>query len=170
MIRPSGMHNRCPFVSEDTLISVGDEGTVFLAVRNRTSYEKTITQSKTVLGEAEPTTFVFRPMAVDQTDETSVPIVEQINNIDAVDLSDTSSELSSFAQNFLSSTEMSEEGIPENKKRERSDPQLLKAIPGSDLFSVPSFWGEGARDKLANVLNEYDDLFMKHKADTGGVQ
>ena len=27
--------------------------------------------------------------------------------------------------------------------------------------------GEGARDQLAEVLNEYDDLFMKHKADIG---
>ena len=142
MIRTSGVHNRCPFVSEDTLTSVGDDGRVSLAVRNKASHEKTITQSKTVLGEAEPTTFVFRPMAVDQTDKASVPIVEQSINIDAVDLSDTSSELSSFAQNFLSSTEMSEKGLPENEKRERSDPQLLTAIPGSDLFSVLSFWGK----------------------------
>ena len=34
MIRPSGVHNRRPFVSEDTFTSVGDEGTIFLAVRN----------------------------------------------------------------------------------------------------------------------------------------
>ena len=29
MIHPSGMQNRCPFVSEDTLTSVGEDSTVF---------------------------------------------------------------------------------------------------------------------------------------------
>ena len=55
----------------------------------------------------------------------------------------------------------------ENEKRAQTDPNLLKPIPGPDLSSVLSFWGEGARDQLAEVLNEYDDLFMKHKADIG---
>ena len=62
---------------------------------------------------------------------------------------------------------MSEEGLTENEKRARTDPQLLKPIPSPDLSSVLSIWGEGARDQLAKVLNEYDDLFMKHKADIG---
>ena len=51
MIRPSGVHNRCPFVSEDTLTSVGEDGTVFLAVRNRTPSENLTFQSKTVPGK-----------------------------------------------------------------------------------------------------------------------
>ena len=63
---------------------------------------------------------------------------------------------------ILSSTELSEEDVSESEKRARTDPRLLKHIPGP---SVLSFWGEGARDQLAEVLNEYDDLFMKHKAD-----
>ena len=157
----------CSFVSEDTLTSVGEDGTVFLALRNRTANENLTLQNKTVLGKAEPTTIVFRPILVDQTDETSVTSVERINNINVVDLSDTSTEFSSFAQNFLSSTDMSEEGLTENEKRARTDPQLLKPIAGPDLSSVLSFWGEGERDQLAKVLNEYDDLFMKHKADIG---
>ena len=37
MIRPSGVYNRSSFVSEDTLTSVGDDGTVYLAVRNKTA-------------------------------------------------------------------------------------------------------------------------------------
>ena len=93
--------------------------------------------------------------------------MEHVNNIDVVNSSDTSTEFSSLAQNFLSSTEMSEEGLSENEKRERTDPQLLKPIPGPDLSSDLPFWGEGARDQLAEVLIEYDDLFMKHKADIG---
>ena len=98
---------------------------------------------------------------------TSVPFVERVNNITVVDLSDTSTEISFFAQNLLSSTEMSEEGLTENEKRARTDPQLLKPIPGPDLSSILSFWREGARDQLAKVRNEYDNLFMKHKADIG---
>ena len=82
-------------------------------------------------------------------------------------VSDTISDFGSFAQTFLSSTQMSEEGLSENDKRERTDPQLLKSIPSPDLSSVLFFWGEGARDQLAEVLNEYDDLFMKHKTDIG---
>ena len=62
---------------------------------------------------------------------------------------------------------MSEEALSENEKCERTDPRLLKLIPGPDLSSVLSFLGEGARDQLAKLLNEYDDLFMKHKADIG---
>ena len=98
------------------MTSVGEDGTVFLAVRNRTASENLILQSKTVLGKAELTTFMFRPIVVDQTDETSVPFVEQVKDINIVDLSDKSTEFSSFAQNVLSSTEMSEEGLSESEK------------------------------------------------------
>ena len=79
-----------------------------------------------------------------QTGKTFVSFVKHVNNIVVVDLSDTSTEFSSFAQNFLSSTEMSENGLSGNEKRERTDPQLLKPIPGPDLLPGPSFlWGEG---------------------------
>ena len=64
MIRPSGMHHRSPFVSQDTLTSVGDDDTVFLAVRNTTSHDNITIHNKTVLGKAEPTFFVFEPFTV----------------------------------------------------------------------------------------------------------
>ena len=167
MIRPSGVYNRSSFVSEDTLTSVGDNGAVYLAIRYKTANENLQIPSKTVLGKAEPTVFMFQPVTVDQTDGTSMRLVEHVNKIRTINFSDTSSELSSFAQNFLSSTELSDEEVSENEKRAQTDLQLLKPIPGPDLSSVLSFWGEGARDQLAEVLNEYDDLFMKHKADIG---
>ena len=171
MILPRGVQKRDPFVSEDTLTSVGDEGTVFLAVRNTTSFEKVIINNRTVLGTAEPTNFVFQPVTTVSAAGSDVPLLEQINKVHATDLlSDTSSEFSSFDQNFLSSTEISEEGLSENKKHARTDPQLLKPIAGPDLSSVLSSWGEGARDQLASVLNEYDELFRKHKADIGRCQ
>ena len=62
----------------------GEDGTVFLAVRNQTANENLILQSKTVLGKAPPTTFMFRPIMVDQTGEIFVSFVEHVNNIDTV--------------------------------------------------------------------------------------
>ena len=59
MIRPLGVHKRCPFVSEDTLTSVGDEGIVFIAIRNTAAFENVTIPTKTVLGKAEPTNFVL---------------------------------------------------------------------------------------------------------------
>ena len=167
MIRPSGMYNRSSFISEDTLTSVGDDGTVYLAIRNKTPTEKLQIPSKTVLGKAEPTVFMFRPVSVEQADGTSIPLIEQVNNISIVDLDDISSEFSSFAQNFLSPTELSEEEMSENEKRAQTNPNLLKPIPGPDLSSVLSSWGEGARDQLAEVLNEYDDFFYETYNDIG---
>ena len=168
MIRPMGVHKRCPFVSEDTLTSVGDEGIVFIAVRNTAAFENVTIPTKTVLGKAEPTNFVLQPVAADTATESDKSLFEQVNRFYTDEwLSETSSEFSSFAQNFLSSTEMSEEGLSESEKHARTDPQLLKPIPGPDLSSVLSSWGEGARNQLASVLSEYDDLFMKHKADIG---
>ena len=140
---------------------------MYLAIRNKTANENLQIPSKTVLGKAEPTVFMFRSVSVDQTDGTSMPLVEHVKNNGIVNFSDTSSEFSSFAQNYLSSTELSEENMSESEKRAQTDPQLLKPIPGPEQSSVLSFWGKGARDQLAEVLNEYDDLFMKHKADIG---
>ena len=138
MIHPSGVYNRCFFVSEDTLTTVGDEGMVFLAVRNRTSYEKVVIYSKTVLDKAEPTTFEFRPIAVEQTGEASALFIERNNNMNAFDLSESSSEFSSFAQNFLPSIEMSEAELSENEKRERTDP-VAQANSGPRPFLCPVF-------------------------------
>ena len=85
---------------------------------------------------------MFRPVMVDQPGKTSVFLWNlYVNYIDVVDFSDTSTEFCSFAKNIFSSTKMSEEGLSEREKQERTDPQLLKPIPGPDLSSVLSFWG-----------------------------
>ena len=80
---------------------------------------------------------------------------------------DTSLEFRTFAQHFLSSTELSEEGLSENEKRKGRDSQLFKVIPGPDLSSVLSSCGEEAGDKLEGILNKYADFFMKNKSDIG---
>ena len=114
---------------------------MFLAVRNKTSHENITIQSKTVLGKAEPTTFVFETITVEQLGKTSSLFVEQTNRIHAIDLSDTSSEFSSFAQNFLSSTEIFEEGLSENENTQKDRPTIAKSNSRSRLLFCPFFLG-----------------------------
>ena len=167
MVHPCSIRSNSLFDSEDTLTSVGEDGVVFLALRNQTAKEGVRIKEQTVVGKAVLTNFVFNSVPIQDSREASKLSAEFVNQVHRdLDL-DTSSEFSSFAQNFLSSTEPSEMGLSENEKRKRTDPQLLKPILGPDLSSVLSSWGEGARDKLASVLSEYDDLFMKNKSDIG---
>ena len=167
MVHPCSIRSNSLFDSEDTLTSVGEDGVVFLALRNQTAKEGVRIKEQTVIGKAVLTTFVFNSVPIQDSREASKLSAEFVNQVHRdLDL-DTSSEFSSFAQNFLSSTEPSEIGLSENEKRRRTEPQLRKPIPGPDLSSVLSSWGEGARDKLASVLSEYDDLFMKNKSDIG---
>ena len=144
MIRPLGVYKRCPFVSEDTLTSVGDVGIVFIAVRNTAAFENVTIPTKTVLGKAEPTNFGCLGFNLWLPIRQPKLINLCLNKlIEFIQMSETSSEFSSFAQNFLSSTEMSEEGLSKSEKHARTDPQLLKPIPGPDLSSVLSSWGRG---------------------------
>ena len=82
----------------------------------------------------------------------------------------TASELTSSSEfEFLSSTDPSEAGLSEREIRKRTDPDLLAPIPGPDsqLQEVKKLWGASACESLDNILNEFDDLFMKRKADIG---
>ena len=165
MVHPCSDKSNALFVSEDTLTSMGEDGVLYFAIRNQTDEEVVKIKAQTVVGKAVLTNFVFNSVPIqDSLEASKFSAVNQVHR--DLDL-DTSSELSSFAQNFLSSTEPSELDLSENEKRKRTDPQLLKPIPGPDLSSVLSSWGEEARDKLASVLSEYDDLFMKNKSDIG---
>ena len=69
----------------------------------------------------------------------------------------------------LSSTDPSESGFSEREIRKRTDPELMAPIPGPDsqLQEVKGLWGASACESLDRILNEFDDLFMKHKADIG---
>ena len=146
---------------------MGKGGIVFIALRNQTDKERVRIKKQTVIGKAKLTTFVLNSVPMQSICEASKLTKEFVNRIHKdIDL-DTSSEYSSFAQNFLSSTEPSEIGLSENEKRKSTDPQLLKAIPGPDLSSVLSSWGEEARDKLEVILTEYEALFLNNKSDIG---
>ena len=167
MVHSCSMKSSSVFVSEDTLTSVGEGGIVFIALQNQTDKERVRIKEQTVIGKAMLTTFVLNPVPMQSVCEAPKLTKEFVNRIHKDIYLDTSSEYSSFAQNFSSSTEPSEIGLSENEKRKCTDPQLLKAIPGPDLSSVLSSWGEEARDKLEVILTEYEDLFMKNKSDIG---
>ena len=122
MIRPSGAYNLSSFVSEDTLTSVGEDGAVYLAILNKTANENLQILSKTVLGKAEPTVFMFEPVTVDRIDGTSMPLVEHVNNIRTIYFSDTSSEFSSFAENIC-------HPLSCQKRKCRKIKNMLKPIP-----------------------------------------
>ena len=70
---------------------------------------------------------------------------------------------------FLSSTDPSGAGLSEREVRKRTDPELMAPIPGPDsqLQEVENLWGASACESLGNFVNEFDDLFMKQKADIG---
>ena len=82
----------------------------------------------------------------------------------------SASELTSSSEfEFLSSTDPSEAGLSEREVRKRTDPELMAPIPGPDsqLLEIENIWGASACESLGNILNEFNDLFMKHKADIG---
>ena len=111
---------------------------IFVALRNQTDKERVRIKAQTVIGKAVLTTFVLNSVPLQNKGDDSKLSVEFVNQVHKdIDL-DTSSEFSSFAQNFLSSTGPSEVDWSESEKRKRTDPQLLKAIPGPDLSSVLS--------------------------------
>ena len=161
MVHSCSMRSKSVFVSEDTLTSVGAEGIIFVALQNQTDKERVRVKEQTVIGKAALITFVLNSLPMQNRGDASKLSVDFVNQVQQDIDMDTSSEFTSFAQYFLSSIEPSEVGLSESEKRKRTDPQLLKAIPGPDLSSVLSSWGEEARDKLETTLNGYKDLFMK---------
>ena len=83
---------------------------------------------------------------------------------------DTDSQLTSSSESeFLSSTDPTEEGLSDREIRKRTDPELMAPVQGpeSKLKEVQDLWGPKASASLESFLTEFDDLFMKNKADIG---
>ena len=68
---------------------------------------------------------------------------------------------------FLFSTDPNGESLSDREKWKRTDLELMAPIAGpeSQLQRVKDLWGSEAGTSLKNILTEFDDLFMKHKAD-----
>ena len=160
---------------EDTIATVGETGSFYVSVGNLTSNAQKV-KCGTMLGTAAPVRLVYH--AVPQcalahkgkNDEKSDSPNEFVNRVySEMDLNSHSKCSSSSEFEFLSSTDPSEEGLSEREIRKRTDPDLFALIPRpeSQLEEVQKLWGQFARDSLNNILTEFDDLFLKHKADIG---
>ena len=162
---------------EDSVATVGETGSLYVSLINLTSNPQRVRYG-TQLGTVVPVSLVYQaiPQQLDdisktsnktEADEMRANFVHKIYT--EMNLS-TESELTSSSEfEFLSSTDPREEGLSERENRERTDPELMAPIPGPDsqLQEVKDLWGASACESLGNILHEFDDLFMKHKADIG---
>ena len=160
--------------SEDSVATVSETGTLYVSLINLTSNPQRVPH----LGTVVPVSLVYQdvPQNLDATAKTDHETEADNGRANFVykvysemNLS-TASELTSSSEfKFLSSTDPSEAGLSEPEIRKRTDPDLLAPIPGADsqLQEVKKLWGASACESLGNILNEFDDLFMKRKADIG---
>ena len=102
-----------------------------------------------------------------EVDEDHIVFVHKI--FEEIKISTDSQLTSSSEFEILSSTDPTEEGLSDREIRKRTDPELMAPIPGaeSQLQEVKELWGPEASTSLENILTEFDDLFIKHKADIG---
>ena len=160
--------------SEATVV---ETGTLYVSLINLTSNAQRV-RCGVQLGTVVPVSLSYQavPQELDDAAKTSEQTESDKGRANFVcelysemNLS-TASELTSSSEfEFLSSTDPSEEGLSEREIRKRTDPELIASIPGPDsqLQEVKDLWGARACESLGNILNEFDDLFMKHKADIG---
>ena len=162
---------------EDSVATVSETGTLYVSLVNLTSNQQRV-RCGAHLGTVVPVSLVYQavPQKLDATveadhkteaDNSRANFVYKVYS--EMNLS-TASELTSSSEfEFLSATDPSEAGLSEREIRKRTDPDLLAPIPGPDsqLQEVKKLWGASACESLDNILNEFDDLFMKRKADLG---
>ena len=162
---------------EDSVATVNETGTLYGSLINLTSNPQRV-RCGVQLGTVVPVTLVYQAVPQNLEPPTKASKETEADNSRAnfvykvyseMNLS-TASELNSSSEfEFLSSTDPSEAGHLEREIRKRTDPELMAPIPGpaSELQEVKNLWGASACESLGNILNEFDDLFMKHKADIG---
>ena len=160
---------------EYSVTTVSEAGYFFVSVLNLTGNPQRIRKG-TQLGNVVPVSLVYRaipqqsapkPALRTQVDNDQLAFV---NKIYEEMIYDTDSQLSSSSEfEFLSSAHPTEEGLSEREVRKRTDPELMAPVQGpeSQLKEVQNLWGLKASASLENNLAEFDDLFMKHKADIG---
>ena len=155
---------------EDTVSTVGETGLLYVSLGNLTSNVQQIKKG-TLLGTAVPVTMVHKaipqivPEQITETQHSNAnyvcKIYEQVNS--------SSGYSSSSEFEFLSSTDPLEVGLSDREIMKRTDPALMAPIPGPEaqLDEVRGLWGSAASATLGKLLNEFDDFFMKYKADIG---
>ena len=158
---------------EDSVATVSEAGHVFISVINLTSNPQRIRKG-TRLGNVVSVSLVYqaipRQPTLQPTQQTEVNNDQFafVNKIYGEMNYDTDSQLTSSSEfEFLSSTDPTEESLSDREIRKRTDPELMAPVQGpeSQLEEVQDLYGHKASASLENVLTEFDDLFMKHKAD-----
>ena len=162
---------------ENSVATVSETGTLYVSLINLTSNPQRV-RCSVQLGTVVPVSLVYQavPQNLDSPTKTSKENKADNGRANFVykvysemNLS-TASELTSSSEfEFLSSTDPCEAGLSEREIRKRTDPELMAPLPGPDsqLQEVKNLWGASACESLGNILNEFDDLFGKHKADIG---
>ena len=158
---------------EDSVATVSEAGHVFISVINLTSNPL---RKGARLGNVVPVSLVYQAIPQQSTPQTTQRT--EVNNDQFAFVNkiyeemnyDTNSQLTFFSEfEFLSSTDPTEEGLSDRQLRKRTDPELMAPVQGpeSQLKEVQDLWGPKASASLESILTEFDDLFMKHKADFG---
>ena len=162
---------------EDSVATVSETGTLYVSLINLTSNPQRV-RCGVQLGTVVPVSLVYQAVPQNLGSSTTTSKETNADNGRAnfvckvyseMNLS-TASELTSSSEfEFLSSTDPSETGLSEREIRKRTDPELMAPIlgPDSQLQEVKDLWGASACESLGKILNEFDDLFMKYKADIG---
>ena len=160
---------------EDSVATVSETGTLYVSLINLTSNPQLV-RCGVQLGTVVPVTLVYR--AVPQNLEPSTTASKETEADDSranfvykiyseMNLS-TASELTSSSEFEICPQQIPVRPDVRNAKFVNV-PKLMAPIPGPDsqLQEVKNLWGASACESLGNILNEFDDLFMKHKADIG---
>ena len=164
---------------EDSVATVGETGSLYVSLIILTSNPQRL-RCGTQLGTVVPASLVYQTISQElddicktskktEADEGRASFVQKIYT--EMNLS-TEPELTCSSEfEFLSSTDPSEEGLWEREIRKRTNPELLAPLPRPELQvqEVKYLWGASACESLGNIPNEFDNLFMKHKADIGST-
>ena len=159
---------------EDSVATVSEAGHVFISVMNLTSNPQQI-RKRSQLSNIVTVSLVYQAILqwtptqqFQQTEANNVQFAF-VNKIYEEMNYNTDSQLTSSEFEFLSSTDPTKEGLSDREILKRTDAELMAPIqrPESQLKEVQDLWGHKASTSLENSLTEFDDLFMKHKADIG---
>ena len=163
--------------SEDSVATVSETGTLYVSLINLTSNPQRV-RCGVQLVTVVPVSLVYQAVPQNLGSSTTTSKETNADNGRAnfvckvyseMNLSTASELTSSSEYEFLSSTDPSETGLSEREIRKRTDPELMAPIPGQDsqLQEVKDLWAASACESLGKILIEFDNLFMKHKADIG---
>ena len=155
---------------EDSVATVSESGLVFVSLMNLTSNPQRVRKG-TRVSHVVPVSLVYQAIPQQTPDNPKTEVnndhLSFVNRVSEKMNHSTVSKLTSLsAFEFLSSTEPTETGLSDREIRKRT---LMAPIPGSEshLKEVQDLWGPAACTALENIPTEFDDLFMKHKADIG---